>query len=75
MPSANGPRVARRARSGMTPVTPGRGTVPTPRAMRARAEIRNGSDTGDLIAELDAMMAIINPERVKAEARRGEESQ
>jgi len=35
----------------------------------------NGSDTGDLIAELDAMMALINPERVKAEARRGEESQ
>lgn len=63
------------ARVGMTLVITGRVTFSTPRAMRARAEIRNGSDTGDVIAELDAMMAIINPERVKAEARRGEESQ
>jgi len=46
------------ARVGMRLVVTGRVTLASRRAMRARAEIRNG-EAGDLIAELDAMMAVV----------------
>jgi acyl-coenzyme A thioesterase PaaI-like protein len=54
-------------RVGMALVITGHVTVARSRALRARAEIRNGSDTGELIAELDAMMAITNRERASQE--------
>jgi uncharacterized protein (TIGR00369 family) len=55
-------------RVGMRLVITGRVTRATTRALRAEAEIRNGSDTGDLVAELEAMMAITDAERVNREA-------
>ncbi len=52
------------ARVGMPLVITGRVTHTTSRALRARAEIRDGGDGGQLIAELDAMMAVAGPGRV-----------
>lgn len=52
------------ARVGDTLVVTGRVTFASSRALRARAEVRNGGDDGELIAELDAMMAIVSPERL-----------
>jgi uncharacterized protein (TIGR00369 family) len=46
------------ARVGMRLVITGRVTRTTSRALRAEAEIRDDSETGGLIAELEAMMAI-----------------
>jgi uncharacterized protein (TIGR00369 family) len=51
------------ARVGMRLVITGRVTFATSRAMRARAEIRDGGDAGEIIAELDAMMAVTDPGR------------
>jgi uncharacterized protein (TIGR00369 family) len=47
------------ARVGIPLVVTGRVTRVTSRALRARAEIRSGDAPGILIAELDAMMAIV----------------
>jgi len=55
------------ARVGMPLVITGRVTFATSRALRARAEIRDGSGTGVLIAELDAMMVITNRQRAGQE--------
>jgi uncharacterized protein (TIGR00369 family) len=46
------------ARVGMPLVVTGRVTRVSSLALRARAEIRLGDDTGALVAELDAMMAV-----------------
>ncbi|HEY3383645.1 MAG TPA: PaaI family thioesterase [Vicinamibacterales bacterium] len=59
------------ARVGMRLVITGRITFSSQRAVRARAEIRAGSDTGDILAELEAMMAITDPARFDMEARDG----
>jgi uncharacterized protein (TIGR00369 family) len=55
------------ARVGVPLVVTGRVTRATSRALRAKAEIRNGHDTGELIAELDAMMAITHADGVSGE--------
>jgi uncharacterized protein (TIGR00369 family) len=55
------------ARVGMPLVITGRVTFASQRAIRAHAEIRDGRDGGDVIAEMDAMMAITNPERFDTE--------
>jgi uncharacterized protein (TIGR00369 family) len=46
------------AQVGSTLVVTGRVTHTTSRALRARAEIRQGDDNGPLVAELEAMMAV-----------------
>jgi uncharacterized protein (TIGR00369 family) len=46
------------AQVGAPLVITGRVTHTTRRALRARAEIRSGDDNGQLIAELEAMMAV-----------------
>jgi uncharacterized protein (TIGR00369 family) len=46
------------AKVGMPLVITGRVTFATRRALRATAEIRHGSGAGELIAEMEAMMAI-----------------
>jgi acyl-coenzyme A thioesterase PaaI-like protein len=45
-------------------VITGRVTCTKSRALRARAEIRQGGDSGTLVAELDAMMAIAGDRRL-----------
>lgn len=47
-------------RVGMRLVITGRVTTASRRAARTHAEIREGSDTGSIIAEMDAMMAVAN---------------
>ena len=46
------------ARVGMRLGIKGWVTAATPRAVRARAEIRDGGDTGPIIADMEAMMAV-----------------
>jgi uncharacterized protein (TIGR00369 family) len=60
------------ARVGVPLVITGRVTSTSSRALKARAEIRQGADDGELIAELDAMMAVAGPEKVTQENRYGE---
>jgi uncharacterized protein (TIGR00369 family) len=57
------------ARVGMALVVTGRVVTTTSRVLRATAEIRNGSETGEVIAEMDAMMAIVRAERLNGEVR------
>jgi uncharacterized protein (TIGR00369 family) len=54
------------ARVGMRLVVTGRVSFASRRAMRARAEIRN-AEAGEVVAELDAMMAITNAARFAME--------
>ena len=49
------------AKVGMRLMIKGWVTASTPRAVRARAEIRDGSDRGPVVADIEAMMAITKP--------------
>lgn len=49
------------ARVGMTLVIRGQVSFTGRRAVRAHAEVRDGSEAGALLAELDAMMAVVGP--------------
>jgi uncharacterized protein (TIGR00369 family) len=49
------------ARVGMTLVIRGELGFIGRRAIRARAEIRDGSDTGPVLTEFEAMMAVVGP--------------
>jgi uncharacterized protein (TIGR00369 family) len=54
------------ARVGMPLVVTGRVTQSTSRALKAHAEIRHG-EQGELLAELDAMMAVVGPAHLPEE--------
>ncbi len=61
-----------RARVGMPLIVTGRVTRVTSRALRARAEIRNGDGAGALVAELDAMMVVAREGRANGEVPNAE---
>ena len=54
------------ARVGMPLVISGRVEFASPRAVRARAEVREG-EGGRIVAEMDAMMAVTSPAKVGVE--------
>ena len=56
------------ARVGMPLVITGRVTRKSALALRAHAEIRLGEDTGALVAELDAMMAVTRQGRQESQS-------
>lgn len=56
------------ARVGMRLVVSGRITESSRRAFRTHAEIREGSETGPVIAEMEALMAVTDISRLAAEA-------
>lgn len=56
------------ARVGVSLVVTGRVTRMSGVALRARAEIRTGDDAGTLVAELDAMMAVVRERPANGDA-------
>lgn len=59
------------ARVGMRLIVTGRITESSRRALRAHAEIREGSETGRLVSEMDALMAVADLEPAAVETTNG----
>lgn len=55
------------ARVGMRMIVSGRVTESSRRAVRTHAEIREGSDSGPVVAEMDALMAVADIARLAGE--------